>query len=829
MAVSGVSSSSSLYGNRNVISGLASGMDTESMIENMVSGTKNKIQTQKQKQQTLLWQQEAFRKISDQLVQISSKYASYTSSTNLLSPSFFSPSIITPKGEYAKYISATGKTSNDVRVQSVDQLAKVAQLAVAGVGKTGTVEGDTAVDFSGKVDVSNVAGQGLTFQYGNQIVSLYLDSNKRYETADDVAKEINTQLENAKFRTSNGETVTLGDKVKASVTSDGKFSFAFTDPANTNTMEILDSSSQKLLDAIGFADGDKMSASTGGLMVGGNVITRDDLYTEKNPSEVMAGQSMTFTFNGTKATIKMPAKDTDAYRKIFEATDGKRGEAMQSYLQTELDKAFGYGRVTVSGGNGETFKPSFTTADPMHTLSVDSGSSSLVGLSGVFGLERGATNRINVDKKLGDLFGSDITNNMTAAGQDADGNDLYAFQINGVTIGKYNKDTKLSTIMNDINTNKDAGVKVSYSKTADQFVFTSTHGGAGGKVEIGGADNLAAKMFGTVDASGVATPPAAVAGGSAPTASYVKGEDAKMTVTINGTKTTLTSGTNTFNVDGLNISASGTFTSVDASGVVDSTKEVSFSSKVDSDKIIDAMKDFVKEYNQMLDDLNTEIRQKHTRSYAPLTDDQKESMSESQIKAWETEAKKGLLFADNDLSALSDSMRFMFSPGGERTAALTNMGFTVSTSYSDNGKISLDETKLRAALDTDPTAVGDAFAASMSQKTVTNSDGTTKLVDDTSSGGVMTRMKVVLDRYAKTDGTKGILIERAGSKYSPLSLLNNSLQKQYDDLDDVIYTLTNKLSKQVDRYTRQFTQLEKLMSQMNSQSSSLAGMMGGNS
>ena len=118
MAVSSVSSStSSIYGSRtgNIVSGLASGMDTESMIENMVMGIKNKIDTQKQNQQILLWQQEAYRSISDQLVQISNKYTSYTSSTNLMSSAFFQPSIITSLGENAGKISASGSTNSDIK------------------------------------------------------------------------------------------------------------------------------------------------------------------------------------------------------------------------------------------------------------------------------------------------------------------------------------------------------------------------------------------------------------------------------------------------------------------------------------------------------------------------------------------------------------------------------------------------------------------------------------------------------------------------------------------------------------------------------------------
>ena len=134
MAVSNVSSSSSssIYGSRssNIISGLASGLDTESMIEGMVSGIKSKIDTQKQNQQILLWQQEAFRSISDQLVQLSSKYTSYTSSTNLMSAAFFQPSIITSLGKYADMISASGSTSFSSGARPTFLKAKLARLAM---------------------------------------------------------------------------------------------------------------------------------------------------------------------------------------------------------------------------------------------------------------------------------------------------------------------------------------------------------------------------------------------------------------------------------------------------------------------------------------------------------------------------------------------------------------------------------------------------------------------------------------------------------------------------------------------------------------------------
>ena len=122
----GSSSSGSIYGSRNsnIISGLASGLDTESMIEGMLESYKQKITGLQQNRQSLLWQQEAYQSISDKLVEFSRKYMSYTSSTNLLSSSFFNNAVLTTTGgKFADMVSATGKTSSNVTIDAVAQLA----------------------------------------------------------------------------------------------------------------------------------------------------------------------------------------------------------------------------------------------------------------------------------------------------------------------------------------------------------------------------------------------------------------------------------------------------------------------------------------------------------------------------------------------------------------------------------------------------------------------------------------------------------------------------------------------------------------------------------
>ena len=109
------SSTSSIYGNRNIISGLASGLDTEAMIENSVQGFKLKLSSLQQQRTKVEWKQSAYRSIISKMASFTQKYTSYTSGTNLLSANFFnSATKVSAMGKYADKVSATGKTNSDV-------------------------------------------------------------------------------------------------------------------------------------------------------------------------------------------------------------------------------------------------------------------------------------------------------------------------------------------------------------------------------------------------------------------------------------------------------------------------------------------------------------------------------------------------------------------------------------------------------------------------------------------------------------------------------------------------------------------------------------------
>lgn len=276
--------------------------------------------------------------------------------------------------------------------------------------------------------------------------------------------------------------------------------------------------------------------------------------------------------------------------------------------------------------------------------------------------------------------------------------------------------------------------------------------------------------------------------------------------------------TNSFTVDGLTVSVKGKFGYKDGEVITDDPDSVvGIDAQVNADSIVDAVKTMVEEYNAIIDLVNKELTTKPDREYEPLTSEQKKELSEDEIKLYEEKAKQGMLFADSDLRTLSSDLRFII--GGGIAQELSEMGISTSNSYSDSGKLTFDESKFRAALANDPERVQELFTSS----SISNLSG------NGTSQGIATVLKGVMDKYVNTMGSwesKGILVRKAGTESSPLSLTENYMYKQIVEYNKQIAKLQTLLQSERDRYIQQFTSLETLISQMNSQSSYLSQIGG---
>ena len=800
------SSSSSIYGNKNVISGLASGMDTESMIENAVSGYKTKISTLQQKRTKVEWQQEVYRSIISKMSSFSDKYTSYASSTNLLSSSFFNQAVkVTSAGKYADMVSASGKTDSSVQILGVKQLAKAATYTVSGIGdskpadKSDSTVGKSeekpsftgsAVDPSEKKELSNVSGS-LTIKYGSDR-SYTIDFGELdiYESADKLADAIRSKLGEQTMTLSDGTSVKVGDKIDVKVNGDGNIEFSDNSGAG-NTVSISNATG-KIKDTLGIDT--SVNEST--------LHTKNAVLSNKDATlgDYLTGKELALTLDGVTKKITLPAykndKDyiTDLQTKITKAF----GDALVAGDQTQIDSAFNEGKIKVKlekvdAADGKGFSLKFSTQEGS-TLSASGDTAKALGLDK-------ASTYINTSKTLGELLGDQAAWDNFDSRVDDKGQRLYKFKINGEVVGEFSKNTALETVLTSINSNADAGVTVSYSKTTNQFQFTARETGASSRIVMG--DGLANALFG---------------GGT-----NEDGQDAIFSMKVNGQPLDgIKRSSNTFDVDGMSISLKGTFGTYKADGTIDQTAAeadaVSFTASSDADKIIDAIKSMVEDYNAMVTEIknaySTLPQQKSNgKYYEPLTEEDKAEMSESSIKAYEEKAKQGLLFADRDLSALYTQLTSAISMSGKDGADLKAIGIT--SNYS-NGltTLSLNEEKLRAALETDPDKVRDVFSKSVASGSSTN--------------GLMQALKNPLDMYGKTQGTKGILVQKAGSTLAPTTLYKNTLQNKLDDIDTQIEKWQDKMADQVDRYTSKFTALEKLIAQMNSQSSALAGFLGTN-
>ncbi|MBQ2697838.1 MAG: flagellar filament capping protein FliD, partial [Clostridia bacterium] len=252
--------------------------------------------------------------------------------------------------------------------------------------------------------------------------------------------------------------------------------------------------------------------------------------------------------------------------------------------------------------------------------------------------------------------------------------------------------------------------------------------------------------------------------------------------------------------------------------LVDDVKPVTFKTTSDSDKIVETIKNMVSDYNEMV----TEIKKAYStmpeqrsngQYYEPLTEEDMEGMSDREIEKYEEKAKTGILFGDYDLSSLYSRLRDAVQMAGKDGADLAFAG--IGTSYSDGlTTLTLDENKLRSALETDPDRVTEIFTKSQDSGSATD--------------GLMQALKKPLNTFgAVTGATKGVLVQKAGSILSPTSIYQNTIQQQLDALDDSISSWQDKINDKIDYYTSKFTQLEKLVNEMNSQSSALMGLMGG--
>lgn len=295
-------------------------------------------------------------------------------------------------------------------------------------------------------------------------------------------------------------------------------------------------------------------------------------------------------------------------------------------------------------------------------------------------------------------------------------------------------------------------------------------------------------------------------------AAKINGRDA--VIVLNGVKYTNT--TNDFAINGLNISVNGVTDDVadpdsDAclSGLNGSTA-VSINTTTDSQGIYDTVKDFLTEYNNIINEITKLYNADSAGSYEPLTDDEKDKMSDTEIEKWETKIKDSLLRRDNSLSSVMNAMMtsmsqsieingksYSLSSFGIQTLGFLNAAENEQNAYHINGdeddeNTSGKEDKLMAAITSDP----DTVIEFMKQLTT----NLYKSIDDQmQSNDLRSRYKIYNDK---------------------------EMDKQYTNLTKTIKEWESKVSDKEDYYYKQFSNMETALAKLQSQTSSISSMLG---
>ena len=240
----------------------------------------------------------------------------------------------------------------------------------------------------------------------------------------------------------------------------------------------------------------------------------------------------------------------------------------------------------------------------------------------------------------------------------------------------------------------------------------------------------------------------------------------------------------------------------------------------DTDTIVDNVKKFVDMYNTLLDSLNDKLSEEKYSDYKPLTKEQEKDMSEDQIKKWNEKAKSGLLYHNNEVRSLVSDMReAIYTPVNavdSKYNSLSAIGITTTTT---KGHITLDEDKLRKALNEDPDCVYQLFASDQDSSYIAGSTNTNKLTsyekkEDYKNTGIanrlynaMTENMDIFEDYAGTSKATddqsylGKLITNMQTKMTSFQTLMKSYENKLYDKYDAMEVALSKLGAQLSYIT----------------------------
>ena len=880
------------------MSGLASGMDTQSMVDAMLAGTQAKIDKQKANKTILGYKQNIYRDIQSTLKAFQDSFLKFSSNstTNLLSSSFYNTMNAVTKSTAFK-VSGTGNAAaGKTVVNAINQLAKSSTLTSTR-NVSGTVKGKLALDnlkegsefqleldgviktiklpqnpqggklteqqFVDQLDANIQAafGNGVSVKLaGDEIVFEPGDNSRQFKVLGNLdamnvlgvttgaSNKINTRM---KLSELNFATPLSGSSFKFSI-NNVDFSFSSDDTLESIIQKVNSSSANvkirySTLDDRFVAEstvsgaGAKidMEQTDGNLLTalfgakGGNTVAGNQVF---GFSSTMVGTISGYSYSGSGA---------------MSADDKTKVDSALAALEKELTRiqaAGGSFKMVVDGKTVDlklTPKEDPNDPDKKLPLTLDdleaaiNGNTELqtAGVSltmetddngdrtGKFTLTGPEGKEIVLSSELTSVLGFKSQTNVVKADEnmtleqlgltDASGMPVVpTITVGGTAITGLTKDSTMKDVAAAIQAALPAGATVAFGGEGNQARFRIMGVDIPMKIEIGGDEG---KLFGTDT----------LEFSQAATYKFVSGQNAELI--IDGK--TVIRNSNDFTIDGLTYQLTDTFnqglTEADiTNGTASDAQKANYATietTRDTQKIYDGISKFMEEYNKVVDKVWGLLKEEPVyRDYAPLTDKQKEAMSDKEIELWEKKSQEGLMRGDQTLVAIMDTLRrsLLQKPEGAKYS-LADLG--ISTGYDLNkgygGMLTFG---------TDGTG-GDKLKELIAQE-----PGEIERLFANSTNGIMTELNQVMDAVQKQTPTSGSY----NGKYASLSLADlagrpglpdtaSTIYKQLRDINTNLEGLERKYKLEYKRYWNQFNSMEKMIANMNSQSSWLAQQFAG--
>lgn len=715
------------------MSGMMSGLDTESIIQELVAVRQKKVDTKKKEQTKLNWKQEAWKELNTKLKRLQTKFVANMRFTDAYSKK-------TTKVSNSNAVSIiTGEDAVDgVQTLSISKLAKTGYLTGGEVELKNGVDGSVSA-LTKLSDLEGFNGEGtFTVKSASGSVDIKITGDT---TISDVLNQIKSVGLNASFDAKWG-------RFNISSTGSGA--------ANDFIITASDENGAKALAALGLQTG----------------ISKGDA-----------------TYEEYSLYAKYARKDPKAIEKI--------NKLIQNDITSQRDAYFNEYKgldasIKAAQGSIDAIKKKYTDKNPSETIS-----------SADLGAYKNAKDAAEA--------AYEAYKQKDPSGPDYDEKTLAELQTKlGAAQEKVADAEALKAQEDNISKYKDRQAEIAGGKKADGTSITE------GYITISGDSatettkltdevnkryaakaDYATKVIksdGTVDESVLGIP-------SDPDkkASKVAGQDAE--IYLNGAK--YTNKDNTFEINGL------TITALD---VTKAGEEITVTTQRDTDGIYDMVKNFLKEYNEIVNEMDKLYNADRAKGYEPLTDEEKDAMSEKEVEKWEDKVKDSLLRRDDNLSAVNSALQSIMASGftvNGKTMYLYDFGIETLGYFE-----SPDNEKHAYHIAGDPDDEYTMNSADKLKSMISNDPDTVVSFFSQLSRSLYDKM---FDMSKSVDGYRSF-----GNFYD-----DKKMKSDYDSYTSKIKEMETKLNEYEDKWYKKFSKMETALAKMQSNMSAVTGLLGG--